>query len=132
MGFSFFPRDSITFVKKIVEKIRAERDAGSHQVALDLHNRVNFQVFVNHRATRAHLDQKTDDNCLSFFLSFFQEFDFLQHMISTQKNDGIYAATSHSQCTRARAENAVFALLLSRSDGSRDRVSADHVFNGRV
>lgn len=70
MGFSFFPRDSITFVKKIVEKIRAERGGGSHQVALDLHIHVNFQVFVNHQATQAHLDQKMDDNYLSFFLSF--------------------------------------------------------------
>lgn len=32
MGFSLFPRDSFAFVKKIVEKIRAERDGGSRQV----------------------------------------------------------------------------------------------------
>lgn len=69
MGFSFFPRDSVTFVKKIVEKIRAERDGGSHQVALNLHIHVIFQVFLNHQATQAQLDQKMDANYLSF-LSF--------------------------------------------------------------
>lgn len=102
MGCSFFSRDSFTFVKKIVEKIRAERDGDSHRVCtehtrtLTTHTSTPIPKFP--LITRLH-KRKMDDDYLSFVFFFFQEFDFLQHMIGAQKNDGIYTVTSHTRCT---------------------------------
>eukprot|EP00066_Takifugu_rubripes_P021830 XP_011611096.1 PREDICTED: cytochrome P450 3A30-like isoform X1 [Takifugu rubripes] len=90
MGFSLFPRDSFAFVKKIVEKIRAERDGGSHQVCTG-----RTRMLTTYTST---------------------EFDFLQHMISTQKNDGLTDHEIVSQLTvllTGGYETSTLALTLS-------------------
>lgn len=43
LGFSIFPRDSFKFVKKVVEKIRADRDGSSHQVCTE-HTRMHIKA----------------------------------------------------------------------------------------
>lgn len=73
MGCSFFSRDSFTFVKKIVEKIRAERDGDSHRVCtehtrtLTTHTSTPIPKFP--LITRLH-KRKMDDDYLSFVFFF--------------------------------------------------------------
>lgn len=94
MGFSFFSRDSFTFVKRIVEKIRAERDGGSHQVctdALDLH--------VNHQALRS-----GDGWRLSFFSSFRNLIFF--SIWSVLRRATVFTQWHHTHGAHTRAERA--------------------------
>lgn len=87
LGFSFFHQDTVEFVKKLVEKIRSERDGGSQQVCtahtrtrthssviclsvaaisgssgmtsvFDQH-RFENALLINHQTAQSHLEQKT-------------------------------------------------------------------------
>lgn len=134
MGYSFFSRDSFTFVKKIVEKIRAERDGDSHQVCtehtrtLTTHTSTPIPKFP--LITRLH-KRKMDDDYLSFvFFSFRNSISF--SIWSVLRRTTVFTQWHHTHGAPHWRWKSFFALPLLRSDGSRDRVPADHVFNGRL
>lgn len=62
LGFSIFSQDCYDFVKKIVEKLRADRDGASHQVCTEHTTFQNVhEIYCELTLQQQYKDQRQDD-----------------------------------------------------------------------